>query len=473
MHKFQHKQRFAGNDSIDKMLQIVGKMCSNLNLSRQDIQSLQERKLKEMLAYAKSKSPWYKKRFAHIDVDKFTLDRLQEIPIMTKRELMDNWDDIVTNRQIKFNKAGPFLVDEKDYDLFHGVHLFASGGSSGRRGLFLWSSDEIAEFLAGLYRFQYRDDPYLLNPSEKMRVASVAATRPVHLSQTVMALPLVENMQTLALSSIAPVDDLVRVLNDYQPDYLNGYPSVLKRLAQKNLKGELDIKPRRILVGAEPLMADMVEDMQNAWPEVIIINQWGSTDAGIHAVSCEHSNHNLHLLEDLNILEAVDYNNQPVQNGETSSKVIVTNLHRKSMPVFRYEMDDTVRVIDETCACGSSFKLIGAVDGRKEDDFVYGDIVIMSKIFNYNILPEPGIDEYQVLQTEHGADVHLVPDKGATVNTARIAKALTAEYLKLGVIKPEVNVVCVESLNRHPETGKLKRFKTLAGQDGGKLLKRA
>lgn len=473
MHKFQHKQRFAGNDSMDRMLQIVGTMRANLNLSRSAIQNLQERKLKAMLAYAKQHSPWYKKRFAHIDVEKFTLDKLQEIPVMTKRDLMDNWDDIVTNRQIKFNKAGPFLVQEKDYDLFHGVHLFASGGSSGRRGLFLWSADEIAEFLAGLYRFQYRDDPYLLNSTDNMRVASVAATRPVHLSQTVMALPLVENMQTLSLSSITPIDDLVKSLNEYQPNYLNGYPSVIKRLAQKNLKGDLNIQPRRILVGAEPLMPDMLEEMQNAWPEVIIINQWGSTDAGIHGVSCEYSNNNLHILEDLNILEAVDINNKSVSVGETSCKVIVTNLHRKSMPVFRYEMDDTVRAVEETCVCGSSFKLIGAVDGRKEDDFIYGDIVIMSKIFNYNILPEPGVDEYQVLQTENGADVHLVPDKGANVNTKRIAKALESEYLKLGVINPEVNVTCVKSLERHHETGKLKRFKTLAAQGFSKLLKRA
>lgn len=471
MHKFQHQQKFAGNDSIDKMLQLVDKMRCDLTLSRVDIEALQERKLKDMIAYAKQYSPWYKKRFAHIDVNKFTLDRLPEIPIMTKCDLMDNWDDIVTNRQIKFNKAGPFLVHEKDYDLFHGVHLFASGGSSGRRGVFLWSSDEIADFLAGMYRFQYRDDPHLVNPNEMMRVASIAATRPVHLSQTVMALPLVENMQTLALSSIAPIDDLVRSLNDYKPDYLNGYPSVIKRLAQKNLKGELNISPRRILVGAEPLMPDMLEDMQNAWPEVIIINQWASTDAGMHAVSCEHSNGNLHLLEDLNIIEAVDNNNQSVVGGETSSKVIITNLHRKSMPIFRYEMDDTVRVLDEKCACGSSFKLVGAVDGRKEDDFVYGDIVIMSKVFNYNILPELGIDEYQVLQTEHGADVHLVPDRGASVNTKRIAKALKSEYLRLGFLTPEINVSCVESLDRHSETGKLKRFKTLAGQNPGKILR--
>ena len=430
-------------------------------LKRTSLNVLQEKRLQEMLRYAKTHSPWYKKQLQHIDADHFTLQQLHEIPIMTKRDLMDHWDDIVTDRSLKLEKAGPFLMEETGYDLYKGYHLFASGGSSGRRGMFVWSSLEIAVCLEGVYRYLYRDEFSKIAPKTAPSVVSVAAKKPVHLSETLFALPVLPSMRSLALSALDPIENLVKALNDFKPTYLNGYPSVLSRLALQAIKGRLTISPKRILVGAEPLLPALITNIQTAWPDVIIINQWGSTDAGSHAVACDKSHGLLHLLEDLVIVEAVDKHFHHIQPGTKSEQVLITNLYRKSMPVFRYVLDDRITPVAHFCPCGSKFKLIGSIDGRLEDNFVYGNVLICAEVFENEIMPEPGIDEYQIFQTKQGAKVWLVPNKGACIKTEQLTMRLKKALKSQGVPDPHISIQLVDHLERHPETGKLKRFRPL------------
>ena len=464
MNTLKHVGYVAGQDSLEKTRAILAQDHHALNLTREQIQALQESRLREMLAYAKHHSSWYRQRFQHLDAATFKLADLDQIPIMTKRDLMDNWDNIVTDKRIKLSEAGPFLMAETDYSLYHGYHLFASGGSSGRRGMYVWSTDEVAIAVAGLYRYQYRDALAYQNQGKQLRVASIAAIKPVHLSETVFALPVLSEMESLALSALAPIDDLVRELNHYQPTHLNGYPSAITRLANQAIKGTLNISPQRILVGAEPLFHHMVDLMKKAWKDVLITNQWGSTDAGAHASACDYSNGNLHLSEDVVIIEPVDEQNHPIPSGKTAAKIIITNLYRKSMPIFRYEMDDAITVIDSRCPCGSQYQLIHSIDGRHEDDFNYGTIVVMAEFFENIIMPEPGVDEYQVFQTQEGANISIVPVHGLMINTEKMKSFLVEQLMELGVPSPVINVNLVQQLERHPETCKLKRFNSLENQ---------
>ena len=343
----------AAQDSLTVTRTLLHEQGVMSSLTRSQIKNVQTLKLRAMLAYAKKNSPWYARTLSDIEPRTFTLEQLKMLPILTKRDMMDNWNDIVTDRRLTIDDASQFLMKEQGYDLLHGHHIFASGGSSGRRGMFVWDSNELAATLAALYRYQYRDefDYGAAIPSEPLMVVSIGALRPVHLSETVLSFPLVPQMNARAFSALAPIDELVSSLNDCQPTHLNGYPSVVARLAAKAIKGVLKIYPKRILVGAEPLLESMADCIHQAWPGALLINNWGSTDAGIHAVGCDYSGKNLHVLEDMNIFEFVDEHNNPVPLGVCSEKVLVTNLFRKSMPIFRYEMDDRVLALKERCIC--------------------------------------------------------------------------------------------------------------------------
>ena len=66
------------------------------------------------------------------------------------------------------------------------------------------------------------------------------------------------------------------------------------------------------------------------------------------------------------------------------------------------------------------------------------------------------IEEYQVTQTENGADILVVsPDK---INTEQTIQKISENLEKEGLANADLNLNVVESLPRHHETGKVKRF---------------
>lgn len=175
--------------------------------------------------------------------------------------------------------------------------------------------------------------------------------------------------------------------------------------------------------------------------------------------SCDYSGHNLHLNEDQVIIEAVDVNNDPVQVGHKADKILATNLHHRSLPLFRYEIDDSLTILNKTCACGSNFKLIEPITGRNEDNFIYHDtIVAIPLLFTNIICKSEGIDEYQIFQTPKGVTIWIVPTSYASPDISKIQIAVTTGLKKIGLSDPQVDIELVDKLKRHPDTGKLKRF---------------
>ncbi|MDF1757752.1 MAG: hypothetical protein P1U74_05600 [Legionellaceae bacterium] len=61
-------------------------------------------------------------------------------------------------------------------------------------------------------------------------------------------------------------------------------------------------------------------------------------------------------------------------------------------------------------------------------------------------------------------------DKDSSINTAKIEKELISKLESVGLALPVVNVKKVQKLERHAQTGKLKRFNTLQSQINKKDL---
>jgi phenylacetate-CoA ligase len=285
--------------------------------------------------------------------------------------------------------------------------------------------------------------------------AAITSEKPVHLSSYVFTIPLVPQMRFMLLPATLAIADMVKQLNARQPTHLIGFTTEIHRLAREASRGTLNINPQRISVNSEPLFPEMLEDIKQAW-NVPVTNMWGSSDAGPHAQNCDYSNH-LHLNEDLLIIEPVDEQYRSVLAGQESAKILVTNLFHRTMPLFRYEIEDRVTVLEERCPCGSSMSLVQSVKGRMDDDFIYSNgSTVISLVFENLIFPEAAIDEYQIFQTEQGAEVWLITNK--EFDCATMQKSLVKIYEQLGFKHPLIEVKVVSQLKRHPDTSKLKRF---------------
>ena len=93
---------------------------------------------------------------------------------------------------------------------------------------------------------------------------------------------------------------------------------------------------------------------------------------------------------------------------------------------------------------------------RNDDWFTYGGTVVHPHIFRSQLAAVPAIAEYQVTQTTHGA--HIAAVTTGHVDASALSSAVVAELQRVGLHEPAVHVETVEAIERHPDSGKLRRF---------------
>jgi len=98
-----------------------------------------EQGLRKLVEVAKNQSPWHQARLAGIAPEDLTEADLTSIPPMTKADLMEHWDRIVTDRRLTLDLTRSHLANltSDDY-LLDGHHAVTSGGSTRREGVFVY-----------------------------------------------------------------------------------------------------------------------------------------------------------------------------------------------------------------------------------------------------------------------------------------------------------------------------------------------
>ncbi len=416
------------------------------------------RALRALMAVAVRSSAWHRERLAEFDTARMTEADIEALPVMTKSDLMEHFDEVVTDRRLSREICERHLDRlERDAYLFGEYHVVASGGSTGQRGVYVYGWDAWATCWTSMVRFPQRDwmsDPTLAGVS---RVAVVvAASKATHVSAAFrLTFSTPRNPEHL-LPVSQPLDRIVASLNRLQPTEVIGYSSLLARLAREASAGRLQISPRRLAAIAEPLLPDARAAISNAW-DVPIGNRYGTSE-GVFAGFCGHRNH---LPDDLCIFEPVDVDGNPVSAGSPSHKVYITNLYNHTLPLIRFEVTDEVTLLDGPCPCGSAFRSIADPQGRLDDTFVYpSGVSIHPHVFRSALAEHHQIVEYQVRQTTVGADIDVVAE--AEIDTALVTHKIEQALRALSLHQPSVTIRCVAALHRQT-TGKLKRFVPLPG----------
>jgi phenylacetate-coenzyme A ligase PaaK-like adenylate-forming protein len=417
----------------------------------------QERRdrLRDLLRVAMASSPWHRRRLAGVDPDRFQEADLAGLPPMTKDDLMANWDQVVTDRRVSLGLVEGHLAGlDADAYLFDEVHAVASGGSTGRRGIFVYGWREWAVAYAGFLRALVRDravTPELA--AQPMRIAMVGAHDARHMTSS-MPQTFASPMADVARFPVTqPVEQIVAGLNAWRPLTLMGYPSMLALLAVEARAGRLRIRPRRLITTSEPLLPEVRQALTGAFGAPVA-NMYGTSEAGPVGCGCFHGP-GIHLSDDLVVVEPVDLAGNPVPPGVRSDKVYLTALANPTLPLIRLELTDQVTFLDTPCPCGSAHQLIADVQGRLDDVFTYpGGQLVHPHVFAAPLRRDPRIVEYQVRQTAGGADVLVV---GAPADPAALARDLAAGLARMGVPDAAVEVRPVAALERQA-TGKVRRF---------------
>jgi len=432
--------------------------------SRERLERHQADQLARLVAYARDRSPWYRRTLAGLEGAP-----LEELPVLTRQELVAHRDEIVTDPRLKGGVPERWLADHPEQPLLGRYWLVATSGSSGRPLTLPFDEAEWAHVLASFVRGSDWGGLHA-GPLRRVRIATVGTTRPWHMSgRAALTLPGAWS-RTLRMDVTEPFNRSVEELNAWRPHLLVAYPSIAGALADEQLAGRLSINPDVVMCGAEVLTADVRRRVESAWGARVVDHYAASETAGI-ASECE-ARRGLHLYEDLLVVEVVDADNRPVPAGVFGERLLVTVLFGRTLPLIRYELHDSVRLASGWCQCGRPYRLLDRVAGRSEETVVLpgpGDrSIAVHPVVIHGVMDALRVAGWQVIASPHGLLVRLT-GLSDPVTDARVATDLRAALGRLGVESPDVTVVRVASIDRGP-TGKAPLIARAAGDSSGSVL---
>ena len=420
---------------------------------RERLERLQQQRLDELVRYAAERSPFWRRR-----LPSETPVRLADVPVLTKQELMDHFDDLVTDRRLHLDGLLRHLDEIDDDVLYLGEHrVMTSSGSSGRKAVFVYDRAAWAGIGAMFLRRSEWTNTAPRFP--RLRLAAIGGGSPTHMSQRGARTLDVGLHRLCALRVTQPLPELVARLNEFRPQALYSYPSIAGLLAVEQEAGRLRLDLESVATSSEPLTPALRERIERAFG--VRAFDFYATTEGLYGHECPAGS--MHLFDDMCIAENVDDDYRPVPPGEVGSRLLVTNLFNRTQPLIRFEVTDLLAVHPEPCPCGRSLQRVRSLEGRAEDVLRLGGVDVHPLQFGL-VTADPDVREFQVIQKGESLRLRVALRDGAAGAPERLRSRLGARLEELGVPRPEVEVETVEQLERSPG-GKLQIV--VAGPENG------
>ena len=428
----------------------------------------QQARIASLIAFAKSRSLFYRKRYEHLPD---SIPDLKSLPPVTKQELMENFEEWVTDPAVTRDGVERFVDDRALIGTrYLGRHIvFATSGTTGRPAIFVHDRGAAIVYLA--LAIVRRLIP-LLSPRPLLtflrmgcRTAAIVATGGHYTSSVIDGLARHRFPQlsggNRTLSLLAPLPDLVRELNGFRPAILGSYPTAMAVLAGEQEAGTLRIAPALVLTGAEWLSPANRERVSSSFRCPVRDTYAASEFMGI-AYDCNRGR--LHVNADWLVLEPVDREYRPVPPGRRSHTTLLTNLANRVQPIVRYDLGDSVTEIPGPCPCGSPLPAI-QVEGRQDEILHFrsssGKTVLLTPMALATVMEEtPGVGSYQLLQTGP-AHLCIRLEEAPGHDRARAGNSVAdrlREFLSTQGLEEVVVEVTKERPVRDPAGGKLRQI---------------
>jgi phenylacetate-CoA ligase len=424
-------------------LQQIRQLRQHERWTRPQLETYRTDALRQMRDYAYARSSFYQTFHQGL-----TNRPLQELPVLTKAMLMEHFDELVTDRDVRLEAVRQHVEHNTSDGLFLGRYrVTATSGSSGQPGFFLFSQPEWLTIMASFARGQEWSGARI-NLLQRRRMATVASISPWHTSSQVSATAQSWWTPSIRLPASDPLEKIVQRLNEWQPQLLIAYASMARILAEEQQAGRLHIVPEQVFVASEVLTEETRRRVKNAWGNWPF-NQYGATETADIAAEHRRCRH-MHLFEDLLFVEVVDDSYKAVAPGVYGSKVLVTTLFSRTQPLIRYELNDSVRLSPDTCKCGLPFAVIDGIQGRVEDTLslpstIGGRIVVQPLIFSevMDVLPVSG---WQIIQEPDDTLTVLVASGNNGFVDTRLQRQLSQALAAHGALVPLITIQSVQAI---------------------------
>ena len=430
------------------------------------VERRQQRRLRRLLKFAAARSPFYRERFAGIDLD---AAKLADLPTTSKAELMDRFDEVATDGAIRRAPLEAFLDEPGNVGkLFRGRLICHTSGSQGRpmivvqdrQSLNLLFAFQMTRGNVGYVRHGLAEAARRVFSPARL---AVIISRPGFFPSAWVWKHLPESMtrylNLLYLTGNDP--DLVPKLNAFRPTVLTATPTTLDLLATHADPPRLpDLQ--QVVANSEELSPAGRGRIAAAFAAPILDN-YACGECLFLTNGCP-THPGAHVNADWAILEVVDVDGRPVAPGTLGSKVLLTNLANYGQPLIRYEIGDRVVMAREACGCGSRLPRIERILGRAADVFRVAigneERVLTAYPFQHALEHFRVVREWQAVHRGgNSVLVRVEPLPGATLDERSIRAKLEERLGYAGFAHAlDLAVEVVPHLGLDERTGKMRRM---------------
>ena len=440
------------------------KLCKDYEkLGMEERKTLREKRLKDMVEWARKNSPYYAKLYKDVPED----FELTDLPRVNKQELMKNWNDWVTDRQITLADVEKFMEDMNNIGrkIKKKYMVFTTSGSTGNPLVSICDSttNNVMGGISASRSYARKEDLAAFMKKGKKSIG-VFANEGFYLGNSSIRSRLNKmpwkKRQMAVSSALYPIDKIVQQLNEFQPAMLGGYPSNLELLIDEVKEGRLTISPVIIMTGGEYLSDSLRKRLAETF-QCYVQTSYSCTEGG--TVACECRQQHFHINDDWVIVEPVDAEGKAVPDGVQSEKILLTNLYNFTQPYIRYEVTDRVIMHHEKCACGNPSPWI-ELEGRTDDVTSFmeaGKEIKVAPLAIYAVLKEVHeLRRFQVeVYPENKVELRIEPKEGIEESAAfEAAKKKLADFLaNQNIFHATINL-SKEKPAQNPNSGKFKHI---------------
>lgn len=428
------------------------------------VERLARWRLNRLVKHAIRHSPFYREKYRGISSGEFTL---ADLPPVSKAELAANLQDTLTDPRLRVDDISLFLADASNVGRwFRG--RYAVSHTSGSQGvpLVIVQDRRALETLFCLMSARSNvAKPSVIEGYRRLRhparVAVVAQHRGFYPSAAAFEFMKEFTQRFATVRRFSALDPhLAEELNEFQPNTLVGYASVLESLALDSELYQLN-ELKQIANSSEQLSDRARRRIETAF-RVPVVDHYGVGECLLLSDGCP-TDGGAHINADWVIVENVDDQYRPVPAGETGSRVLVTNLANHVQPFIRYEVPDRIVMATGPCRCGSRLPRIERIEGRSAEAFWVqnsnGQFQLLPGVLFHSAMDElRGVREWRAVQTERNV-IELQLELFGGEEWTFDEPGLVARLQEFGLPTPvRVTVEQVIGLRPDRHTGKYRRL---------------
>ena len=339
--------------------------------------------LNKLLKFARKYSVFYRSYFAKhgFNTNLKSLDKIKQLPPITKEDLLKENLDIHTN----YNFKKTFFCE--------------TSGSTGQVLTFRKNEEWDSENRAAMIRsYSWHD----VNPWEYniyfwgYNIDSVKQKK-------IRILDFIQNRYRIFDYNTETLESLFDKLGSVS--YIHGYSSMIYELAKLFKEQETKTFPSKLKMikgTSEMIYPYYNEEIKNIFGRKMI-SEYGAAESGIIAFECTSGN--MHINMESVIVE------------EENNEIIVTNLLSYSFPIIRYKLGDYIKLLptERRCECGLEHPIIDEVHGRVGKN-IYGHSQKYPSLTLYYVFKNLYFDKgvklnYQCIQSEKSKLIVLIKEE--------------------------------------------------------------